>query len=184
LANVTEGLPKFNEITTPQLKNVVEECVQRLTGDFSEFEIFLNNQSEEYCYGDIFEKLEMLQSPLACSWGIVNHLMGVKNSDELRVAHETVQPLVIELYQKLGQSQQLFKAVKYLKMRPSVWETLDETQRRIVQTSIRQMEVAGVDLADDQREEFNKLDLELSELETKFSNNILDSTKVPFLMIN
>ena len=39
------------------------------------------------------------------------------------------------------------------------------------------MQDSGVGLLDSQRESFNKLQLELAELSTKFSNNVLDSTK-------
>lgn len=39
------------------------------------------------------------------------------------------------------------------------------------------MESSGVGLDPIQREKFNKLKLELAELSTKFSNNVLDSTK-------
>lgn len=39
------------------------------------------------------------------------------------------------------------------------------------------MESSGVGLPAEQREKFNKLQLEAAELSTKFSNNVLDSTK-------
>ena len=39
------------------------------------------------------------------------------------------------------------------------------------------MKFSGVDLPAEKKEHFNKLQLELAELSTKFSNNVLDSTK-------
>lgn len=42
---------------------------------------------------------------------------------------------------------------------------------------------SGVGLDDSYREKFNKLQLEASELSTKFSNNLLDSTKEFKLLI-
>lgn len=47
--------------------------------------------------------------------------MGVKNSDDLRKAHDTIQPSVIEVQQKIGQSQGLFKAMSALRKRHSIW---------------------------------------------------------------
>jgi oligopeptidase A len=103
--------------------------------------------------------------------------MGVKNSDDLRKAHDEAQPSVIEVFQGLGQSQPLFKALSALKSDQAVWATLEESQQRIVTSSIRQMESSGVGLKEADRVIFNKLQLEQAELSTKFSNNVLDSTK-------
>ncbi len=54
---------------------------------------------------------------------------------------------------------------------------MDEAQKRIVSSAIKQMQSSGVGLDPAQREKFNKLQLEAAELATKFSNNVLDSTK-------
>jgi Zn-dependent oligopeptidase len=75
----------------------------------------------EYDYETVVEKLEKIQFPLAYSWGVVGHLMGVQNSDDLRKAHDTIQPQVIEVYQKIGQSQALYIAMTALQKRNSVW---------------------------------------------------------------
>ena len=55
---------------------------------------------------------------------------------------------------------------------------MDEAQKRIVVSAIRQMQSSGVGLDPEQREKFNKLQLESAEITSKFSNNVLDSTKV------
>ena len=125
----------------------------------------------------VVEHLEKIQAPLSYSWGVVGHLMGVKNSDELRVAHDECQPSVIEVMQELGQSQNLFQSLSALKSKDAAWSTLDESQQRIISSSIRKMEALGVGLNDEEKEAFNKLQLEQAELTTKFSNNVLDATK-------
>jgi oligopeptidase A len=131
----------------------------------------------EYDYPMVVENLERIQAPIGYSWGCVNHLMGVKNSPELREAHEKMQPLVVKTNQRIGQSQALFKALKAIQTRQSVWTKLDGAQKRIVDSSIRTMEASGVGLDDASRAVFNKLQLEAAELSSKFSNNVLDSTK-------
>lgn len=131
----------------------------------------------EYDFEGVVERLEKIQYPVSYSWGVMGHLMGVKNSDELRRAHDEIQPEVIKLYQSIGQSQPLYKALEAIRGRKSVWDTLDEAQQRIVESSLRQMVHSGVGLEGEKKEKFNKLKLEMSELSTKFSNNLLDSTK-------
>jgi oligopeptidase A len=95
----------------------------------------------------------------------------------LRKAHDEVMPAVIDINQAVGQSQPLFAALTALKKRQSVWSSFSESQKRIVDSAIKQMESSGVGLESVAREKFNKLQLELAELQTKFSNNVLDSTK-------
>lgn len=126
-------------------------------------------------YENVVERLEKIQAPLSYSWGVVGHLMGVKNSEDLRKAHTIMQPAVIEANQQMGQNEIVFKAFSALKR--DLWKNLDEAQQRIVDSSIKQMQSSGVDLPPSQREQFNKLQLEAAELSTKFSNNLLDSTK-------
>ena len=135
-------------------------------------ETSLGTSKKPVDYSSVVEGLEVVQAPLSYSWGVVGHLMGVKNSEELRTAHDSIQPKVIEVNQYMGQSQTVYKALTQLDI-----NSLDEAQRRIVTSSIRQMESSGVGLPAAQREAFNKLQQEAAELSTKFSNNVLDSTK-------
>ena len=180
------GLPLFKEIKAEHVTPAIDTSLKQLKDDFEQLERALINPQQgeswgnrriEYDYPGVVEKLEKIQGPLGFSWGVVNHLMGVSNSDELRSAHQKLQPSVVQTYQSLGQSQPLFKALTAIKSRQSVWSSLDEAQRRIVTSSIRGMENSGVGLPLEQREQFNKLQLEAAELSTKFSNNVLDSTK-------
>jgi oligopeptidase A len=185
--SVHDGTPLFAEIEPVHVQPAIESDVQRLEREFKEFEERLLNpqigmeswgkQRIEYDYSGVVEALEKIQAPLAYSWGLTGHLMGVKNSEELRGAHQAMQPSVVKAYQALGQSQPLFKALCALRDRKSVWTTLDAAQQRIVTSAIRQMEESGVGLEESQRAKFNALKLEASELSTKFSNNVLDSTK-------
>jgi oligopeptidase A len=130
---------------------------------------------QEPTYETVVEELERIQAPLSYSWGVVGHLMGVKNSDDLRKAHDTMQPVVIETYQQIGQNEVVFQALRSIKDKS--WTSFDEAQKRILDSSIKQMHLSGVDLPPSQKEVLNKLQLEAAELSTKFSNNVLDSTK-------
>ncbi|CAN0427832.1 unnamed protein product, partial [Laminaria digitata] len=89
------------------------------------------------------------------------------------------QPKVVTVFQKLGQSKVVYDALKFLQV-PACqrWGGLmTEAQIRVVDASVRQMELGGVGLEGEAKEEFNKIQLELAGLSTKFSNNVLDATK-------
>lgn len=180
------SLPKFSRLQSTDVKSAVEYCLQKQKKELSELEETFENPVKgsawrrrriPYDYEMVIEDLEKVQAPLSYTWGVVGHLMGVKNTDDLREAHDAMQPAVVEANQAMGQSKPLFKALSALQNTPSIWENLDEAQQRVVDANIKSMIKSGIGLDEEKRKEFNKLQLEASELSNKFSNNVLDATK-------
>lgn len=166
-----KGLPQFEMITPDTVVPQMTQLLDELDTELATLEVTLKPSWE-----GLVEPLQLLQERLTWSWGTVSHLMGVKNSPELRTAHETIQPKVVKFINKLNQSQAIYKAFKALR-ESSEWETLDSAQKRIVEASIRDAELSGVGLEGEKRDRFNAIELELAELSTKFGNHVLDATK-------
>ena len=168
---IGQGLPPFESIKS-------EDVVPAITGLLIELEQELINleATVKPTWNDLVEPLQKLEDRLTWSWGIVGHLMGVKNSPELRKAYNEIQPKVVEFINKLSQSQPIYQAFKNLSNSDS-WENLDVGQKRIVEAAIKDAELSGVSLEGEKRENFNAIELELAELSNKFSNNVLDATK-------
>ncbi|MEH2012970.1 M3 family metallopeptidase [Nostoc sp.] len=165
------GLPPFAEIKPERVVPAFNQLLAELDQQLATLEA-----NVEPTWSGLVEPLEKLTEQLTWSWGVVNHLMGVKNSPELREAHEIVQPLVVQFINKLGQSQPIYNAFKALRTSDS-WATLELAQQRIVEAAIRDAELSGVGLEGEARERFNAIQMELAELSTKFSNHVLDATK-------
>lgn len=166
-----EGLPPFEQIKAEHIVPAITELLSKLRQDLEELESNLTPT-----WAGLVEPLTNIEERLTWSWGIVGHLMGVKNSPELRQAYETVQPQVVEFINRLSQSQPIYQAFKTLRNN-EIWQTLEPAQKRIVETSIREAELAGVALEGEKKAQFNQIQLELAELATKFANNLLDATK-------
>ncbi|MEB3281734.1 MAG: M3 family metallopeptidase [Lyngbya sp.] len=166
-----KGLPPFEMIEADAVVPEMTQLLEELDAELASLEANVQPTWE-----GLVEPLQLLQERLTWSWGIVNHLMGVKNSPELRKAHETVQPKVVQFINKFNQSQAIYKAFKALR-ESSEWENLDSAQKRIVEAAIRDAELSGVGFEGEKRDRFNAIELELAELSTKFSNHVLDATK-------
>ena len=168
---IGKGLPPFDRIETlhvvPAMTQLLTELEQRL----SDLEV-----SVTPTWQGLVEPLTQLEEQLTWSWGVISHLMGVKNSPELRAAYETIQPEVVQFINCLGKSQVLYQAFQSLQAGDS-WSTLAPAQQRIVAANIREAELSGVGLQGEKRERFNAIQLELAELSTKFSNHLLDATR-------
>jgi len=165
------GLPPFAEIQPEQVIPAFTQLLKELDEQLTILEA-----NAQPTWSGLVEPLEKLTERLNWSWGIVSHLMGVKNSPQLREAYETVQPQVVQFSNKLGQSQIIYNAFKELRA-SDTWSTLEPAQQRIVEAAIRDAELTGVGLSGEARERFNTIQMELAELSTKFSNHVLDATK-------
>lgn len=168
---IGKGLPPFDRIKAEQVVPAINQLLQELDEGVNKLE-----ENVTPTWSGLVEPLTKLEEGLSWSWGIVGHLMGVKNSPELRAAYEQMQPEIIKFYNKLTQSKPLYEAFKGIK-ESTEWEKLEPAQKRIVESSIKDFELSGVGLTGEARDRFNQIQLELAELSTKFSNNVLDATK-------
>ncbi|MEL6249588.1 MAG: M3 family metallopeptidase [Cyanobacteria bacterium J06627_15] len=168
---IGQGLPPFERIQVDQVVPAVDQLVVDLTDRFKVLEA-----SVQPTWSQLAEPLTHLSERLGWTWGILGHLMGVKNSPELRQAYETVQPPLVQFATQLGQSQPLYKAFKQLQSSDE-WSTLTPAQQRIVESAIKDAELSGVGLEGEAKAEFNQIQQELAELSTQFSNHVLDATK-------
>ena len=124
--------------------------------------------------------LNDLNEKLRWSWGLINHLNSVNNSDGLRKVYSDLLPLYINLVNKFGQSKIIYFAL--LKLRET--GALNEVKKRILNKEIIDMEHSGISLKENPQSEFNRISKRLGELSTKFSNNVLDSTNKWFLILD
>ena len=166
-----QGLPAFDQIQPGLIVPGMTQLLQELARELTDLEAQIAPTWEK-----LVEPLTRIEERLSWSWGIIGHLMGVKNSPELRQAYETVQPQVVEFISRLSQSKPIYEAFLSLRQGES-WGQLDEAQQRIVEASLRDAQLAGVGLVGEKKDRFNAIQLELAEITTKFSNNILDATK-------
>ena len=168
---IGKGLPPFDQIQAEQVVPAMTQILEELELEVTKLE---NNVTPTW--EGLVEPLTTIEERLGWTWGIVGHLMSVKNSPELREAYETVQPEIVKFYNKLSQSKPLYEAFKGLR-NSNNWDKLEPAQQRIVESSLKDFELSGVGLEGETKERFNQIQLELAELSTKFSNNVLDATK-------
>ena len=168
---IAQDLPPFEAIrpdhVVPGMTQLLAELEQALTG---------LEANIEPTWDGLVEPLTQIEERLRWSWGVVGHLMGVKNSPELRQAYQAVQPEVVKFANRMGQSKPIYNAFKQIRA-SQTWDILEPAQQRIVESALRDAELSGVGLEGENREKFNRIQQELAELSTRFSNNVLDATQ-------
>jgi len=163
--------PRFDLITPEHVVPAVRALLADLGADLDRLEA-----SVAPTWDAVVEPITSMTDRLSLVWGTVGHLMGVRNSDALRAAQETVQPEVVAFSIRLGQSTPIYRALKGLES-GDAWAALDDTQRRIVTSLVRDAELSGVGLEGAAQARFSAIQTELAEVSTRFSNNVLDATK-------
>ena len=178
---IGKGLPPFGEIKAEHVIPGIEQLLKSLEQDLQALETQLKAKLQSSpqtspSWAELMEPLTNISERLGWSWGIISHLMGVKNSPELRSAYESVQPSLVQFANKISQSQVTYDALKRLK-NGDLWTGLDSAQQRIVEAALRDAELSGVGLIGEAKSKFNDIQQSLAELSTQFSNHVLDATK-------
>ncbi|MBF2058310.1 MAG: M3 family metallopeptidase [Cyanobacterium sp. T60_A2020_053] len=168
---IGQGLPQFTEINPAHVTPAIEQLLPTLQAELEQLEKTFTPTWE-----GLVNPLNRIEEKLRWTWGIIGHLMGVKNSPELRTAYETVQPKLVQFANQLSQNKAIYEGFKQIR-HSETWQNLDGAQQRIIASALKDAELSGVALEGEKKERFNQIKLRLAELSTKFGNNVLDATK-------
>jgi len=155
----------FSEEVLDVAKDLLLEFLEEEKKDFEE-KLKIDNSKITF---DLFEE----ESKLSFFWSLINHLNSVKSSDKLRKIIEEFEPKLTNFGNEVAYSKRFFEMFEYCLENCK----LDEEQKKIITDTIKNYKIRWINLDHKKQEELKKISLELSELTTKFSNNVLDSEK-------
>jgi len=165
------GLPRFADFTpehvTPAIAQLLQEnrtLIERQVAD-----------DVPPTWRELIEPIEDASERLERAWGQVGHLNAVQNSPALREAYNANLPIITQYYSELSQHQALFRKITALHAGAG-FAALDPAQRKIIENDLRDFRRGGVDLPEQQKTRFKSIQERLSELESKFNDNLLDAT--------
>ncbi|MBU2896599.1 oligopeptidase A [Vibrio hepatarius] len=164
-------LPPFSQIKPEHVKPAVEQAIIDCRAKIEQ--VLAGNSSPSW--ENIVEPIEEADDRLSRIWSPVSHMNSVVNSDELREAYESCLPLLSEYGTWVGQHKDLFDAYKAIKA-SAEFSGLTQAQKKTVVDSLRDFELSGIGLLADEQHRYGEISKRMSELGSKFSNNVLDAT--------
>ena len=164
-------LPVFSAIKPKH----VEEAVDKMLAENREHLKVLLENKEPYTWENLVWPLEMMEGTLEDMWGIVSHLNEVVNTPELYKAYQAGLTKLSLYYTEMMQNEQLYEAILSL-ANSDKYNTLDIGQRKIIDNNIRDFQLSGITLSPPAKEQYKKLSIELSDLESQFGQNVLKAT--------
>ena len=165
------GLPRFTDFQPDH----VTPAVDQLLGENRSLIARLAAPDVPATWRDFVAPLEDANERLARAWGQVGHLNAVMNSPELRDAYNANLPKITQYYTELSQHQGLFQKFKALAA-SGEFEGLARAQRRIIENELRDFRLGGADLPAESKARFMAIRERLSQLSSRFSDNLLDAT--------
>jgi oligopeptidase A len=126
-------------------------------------------------YAHTLAALEDATLPLEHAMTVIGHLEQVATTPALRDAYNAVQPKVSELMSSIPMSSGIFANLEAFS-KTSEASKLDPTRARFLKKTLDWFKREGAGLSPDDKVRLSKINVELTEITTKFSEHVLDST--------
>src|ERR1700690_476562 len=126
--------------------------------------------------------LDELTEPLDRAMTVVKHVESVATTPDLRAAVNAVEPEVSKLHSSIPLNEGLWQVLKRYAGTGEA-SRLEGTRRRFLTKTVDDFRRHGADLDPAGKARLAAIDVELSALTTKFSENVLDSTNAFELVI-
>ena len=166
-------LPSYSLIKPEHVEPAIEQI---LADNRAAMSRLLEQQAADPSWDGLVLALDELGARLGQAWSPVSHLNAVCNSAELRAAYEACLPKLSEYWTEIGQNQPLFQAYQKLAASPAA-AGFDVAQKTILEHALRDFRLSGIDLPAEQQTRYGEIQMKLSELASKFSNQLLDATQ-------
>ncbi|WP_447760673.1 oligopeptidase A [Aeromonas veronii] len=167
-----DSLPPFSQIKPEQVQpaviQAIADCKQKISDVLA--------QRDPHTWDSLIAPLEEVNDRLSRIWSPVSHLNSVLNSEALREAHDACLPLLSEFQTYVGQHEGLYQA--YLALSQSDdFPLLSGAQRKEIQNTLRDFRLSCIGLPAEAQQRYGEIQARLSELASRFSNNVLDATQ-------
>jgi oligopeptidase A len=164
-----DGLPPFSQIRPEH----VEPAIDFLLADNRQrIEVLLDGLGTP-TWDALVAPIEEWEDRLSRAWSPVGHLNAVMNNEALRSAYNACLPKLSDYATEMGQNARLFRAYEAVAQSAAA---LDEGQRKVLENALRDFHLSGIDLPAEQKARFKAISQELSQLTSKFEENLLDAT--------
>lgn len=165
--------PTFAGITASGLGASVRAALERAQGEIDDLAA---GRGTPATYDATIQRLDDIVQWVEEELAPVTVLLSVAETPELRRAYNAVLPEIAAFWSRLPLHRGLWAAVRDFSATPEA-EALGPLRRRNLDRLMQQFRSAGADLGDEARGRVQEIRVELSRLERRFSENVLDATE-------
>ncbi|MDV6235192.1 M3 family metallopeptidase [Leptospira ellisii] len=170
-------LPEFKTETPEKTKDLVLQKIKTIR---ERLPILLS--AKEKNYESVIRPLNDLVQEMQIEFTVLSHLNSVKNSKEIQALYSDTLPEITAFYSDLGQNEEL--NLVYQEILKNESATLDGPRRKVLTDSILQFRLSGIGLPPEVKKRIQEIQIELSDLDNRFSQNLLDSVNAYELILD
>jgi oligopeptidase A len=175
-------LPPFDQIRPEFAEVALDEVLAANRAALERLLAAQDASGAEPRWETLIEPLEDLGDRLQRVWGPISHLFSVTSSAEWRKAYNACLPKITAYSIELSQSEPLYRAYKALADAPA-FAGYSTARRKVVTDALRDFRLSGIGLPPEQKARYKELSLKLSELQTKFEENLMDAIQAWSLLV-
>lgn len=168
-----QGLPNFSLVKPEHVLDAVKSAIDN---SVEVIKSVVKAHENDPTWDNVMAPIEEADDKLSKIWSVVSHLNGVCNTEALRQAHDECLPLMAEYSTFVGQYKPLCDVLKKIS-RSDAFSLLTNAQKKSIENSLRDFRLSGIDLPEDKQKRFAEISAQLSQLQSNFSNNVLDATQ-------
>ncbi len=169
----------FDRVTPEQVVPAVEELLR----DARERLEVLAGDAEPRTFANTMLALEHVTERLDYAMSVVRHLEGVRTTPELREAVNAVEPMVSEFYSRIPLHDGLWKQLQKFAETDEA-RALTGVRKRFLTKTMDSFRRHGAELSESDKAALAAMDVELTQLTTKFGENVLDATNAFELVVS
>ena len=160
---------EFNLEKLTDSKVLLEKLLEQSKKEILELMEIENKTYENFVmpYQEIGESINDFVTPIF-------HIDSVKNSQTTGKVYEECLPVISKYETWISQNDDIFKDLKDIQSNHK--STLNDIQNKVLENEIRDFKLSGSHLDDEKKKRLEDINLTLSELSHKFSQNLLDAT--------
>ncbi len=162
---------QFDKVTAEQVEPAITLLLEQMNQRLND----LGRPDTPLTYRNVLLSLDTMTEPLDFAMSVVRHLEAVATYPELRAAHNAVQGPVSSFYSSIALHEGLWQAIKAVKQSTSPGD-LSPVDARFLAKSVIDFRRAGADLDPAGKRRLEELDIALTKITTRFSQNVLDAT--------
>ncbi len=165
-------LPKFHSIDYTTLAERLTALLDQHRARIGE----ITSTSDLADWQQVAAPIEAMADELHRFFSPVSHLHNVADDENMREPYKACVALISEYSSEIAQNEQLFRAYKSIRA-SAEFEHYDNAKKKVVLNALRDFRLGGVDLTAPEQARVKALKVELSELATRFEENVLDATQ-------
>lgn len=166
------NLPLFSGIDPGYISKDLDKLLSKNNEKLQE----LLESLTTYNWNNLIVPLEEMDDDLNKFWSPIRHLHSVADNELLRKSYNDGLQKITEHYTDIMQNEMLYQAYKQIR-NSDEYKQIDTAKQKVIDDNLQDFTLSGVGLDEEKKQQYKKIVQDLTKVESKFEENVLDATQ-------